>query len=258
MFANLSWGDISWSAGVASLLDVGEYVGSPFFGASSPAALAASSGAPSPASTELKISSRTSETIQEVVNLHASLLQEHTRAFSMMKSHVHALLAESAAAQCGNICNGCGVSIQEPSSQSQLDEFPWITVLVVSFGCLSILLFGFKEWKFFHTAKAIEVVDREHYWKSLAEFLQYRLDFHLSVSSMSKPLFLLILSFIIILVSAVSLMIFTGEDFSASFWTAWTYVADSGTPKFYSSENHGFVSSLLCLKQEVTVARAGH
>ena len=170
--------------------------------------------------------------MQEVVNLHASLLQEHARAFLMIKNRVDALLSESVAVACDdaseNCRMGCGVSVIQHFSQNQQFEFPWITIFVVFFGCLSIFTFAFKEWTYFNREKANDIVDPAHYWKSLAAFFQYRLDFYLSVSTASKPLFLLTLSFIIILLSALALMMFTGEDFSSSFWIAWTYVADSG------------------------------
>ena len=164
------------------------------------------------------------ETIQLVVSTHQSLLEDNIRAFRVIKSRVDTLLASSAVAECQ------GMALVPASNHRIESEFPVLTLSLVLFGCFSIVAVAFREWTNFNTQRAIadEASDNKDYWTKLAVFLQYRLDFFLSVSPLSKPIFLLTLSFVIILISSLALVLFTGEEFSAAFWLAWTYVADSG------------------------------
>ena len=173
----------------------------------------------------MSVESKLPTVLESVINQQQNALHENIRVFALLKSRVDSLFAlHSAHSESSPKCDHSVVSAQESS-----EEFPYISVFVVFVGCTSLFALALKEWNSFN----LQVVKSDYsqnsqYWKQFAEFLQYRLDFYLSVSSMSKPLFLLILSFVIILQSSVAIVILTEEDFASAFWKAWTYVADSG------------------------------
>jgi hypothetical protein len=163
--------------------------------------------------------------LESVVSQQQNALHENIRVFTSLKNRVDSLFAlQSASAGSRPKCDPS--LLNDESSQ----QFPFISTFVVLLGCISLFALILKEWNSFNLklAKSDDVQSSQQYWKLFAEFLQYRLDFYLSVSPMSKPLFLLVLSFVIILKSSVAMVVLNDEDFGSSFWKAWTYVADSG------------------------------
>jgi hypothetical protein len=165
--------------------------------------------------------------LESVISEQQNALHENVRVFSLLKSRVDFLFAlQSANTGLRPKCDNLSTTSHHESSE----EFPFISTFVVFVGCISLFALALKEWNSFNSqlAKSDEAQGSKKYWTLLAEFLQYRLDFYLSVSPMSKPLFLLVLSFVIILQSSVAMVLLTEENFASSFWKAWTYVADSG------------------------------
>ena len=171
--------------------------------------------------------------LESVISQQQYAFHENIRVFGLLKKRVDSLFvlqAETAGARLK-----CDASV--PSDNESSDEFPFISAFVVFVGCTSLFALAVKEWNSFNLQlaksddleKSDDASRSKKYWKLLAEFLQYRLDFYLSVSPMSKPMFLLILSFVIILQSSVAMILLTKDDFATAFWKAWTYVADSGS-----------------------------
>lgn len=63
---------------------------------------------------------------------------------------------------------------------------------------------------------------------SLNKQLAYRVDVFLSVYPYSKPLVLLLATFLLICVGGLALFGVTDDSFADCLWLSWTYVADSG------------------------------
>ncbi len=168
-------------------------------------------------------------------------MREHARMLAQIKSHIDELKLPNG--ESTNCRNG---DPAQPNSDDSSEGFPYISALVVFTGCISIVMLIIKELKNFKESRSQSsiqrneseaeteseevtkaVIEETSLWIQLGEFLQYRVDTYFSESQIAKPALLLVLSFIIIFISSISMMIL-GDDFGVSFWRAWTYVADSG------------------------------
>jgi hypothetical protein len=173
------------------------------------------------------------QALESVISQQQNAFHENIRVFASLKSRVDSLALQAATSRLK-----CESSVSPPSNNESSEEFPFISAFVVFVGCTSLFALAVKEWNSFNlqVSKSEDALNSDQYWKLFAEFLQYRLDFFLSVSPMSKPMFLLILSFVIILQSSVAMIILTDDDFATAFWKAWTYVADSGDYQLFMSK----------------------
>lgn len=119
----------------------------------------------------------------------------------------------------------CNAS-QEPETDPDDEGFPFVSLSVLLVGCGCLFKLIHTEISIYSAKKTDESEVQSNI--SIAEFLQYRLDYYFSATQWAKPLLLLGVTFILILISSVILMILLGDSLAAAMWKAWTYVADPG------------------------------
>jgi len=106
----------------------------------------------------------------------------------------------------------------------QAEGFPWIAGCLVLGGIGSIGRIMGREYLLFHKKQAETSVPF-----SVVEMAQYRLDHFFSTSKWAKSVLLLMSTFALILVGAISLCLASGDSLNITMWQAWTFVADPGT-----------------------------